>query len=256
MATCIWCRGTNRPSAIEHIIPESLGCPEGFVLSDGIVCRRCNNGLAHLDQAVAEDFDFLSFMAGVPRKKKRRPEIRSRGNVVGTTGPTGVEFSINMERYPVKAHDGSRLAPFGGSGRNVNATFEHDGRRAKSSFSLPIGQNPKFIRGIVKIAFSSLAYFLGAATAHAENFDPVRVFVREGKGERPILLMSNPEGGYFNQVWPPYRSESGHYAVTFRLAVVEFCVDLSPTLGLYPLLKQKTIESYGQSGWTSLPTNV
>lgn len=256
MATCIWCRGANLSSSVEHIIPEPLGCPEGYVLSDGAVCRSCNNGLAHLDQAVADDFDVLSYMAGVPRKKKRPPEIRSRGNVIGTTGPTGKEISINMERHSVKAHDGSRLAPFGRSGRNINATFEHDGRIAKSSFSVPIGQNPKFVRGIVKIAFSSLAYFLGAATALGENFDPIRVFVREGKGERPILLMSSPEGGYFNQVWPPYKSESGHYAVTFRLAIVEFCVDLSPTLDLYPLLKQKSIATYGQSGWTSLPTNA
>lgn len=256
VATCIWCRGTNLPSSVEHIIPEPLGCPEGFVLSDGEVCRSCNNGLAHLDQAVAEDFDFLSYMAGVPRKKGRPPEIRSRGNVVGTRGLAGKEISINMERHSVKAHDGSRLAPFGRSGRNINATFEHDGRIAKSSFSVSIGQDPKFVRGIVKIAFSSLAHFLGAATVLVENFDPVRAFVREGKGERPILLMSSPDGGYFNQVWLPYRSASGHYAITIRLAVLKVFVDLSPTLELYPLEKQKLIETYGQSGWTSLPTNA
>lgn len=253
MATCIWCKGVGLPSALEHIIPESLGCPEDFVLSNGEVCRRCNNGLAHLDQSVVEDFDFLSYMADVPRKKGRLPTIRSRGNVVGTTGPGGREVSINMERYSVNAHDGSTLGPFGRSPRNIDATFEHDGQMAKTSFSVPFGQNPKFVRGIVKIAFSSLVYFLGTDTALAESFNPIRLYVRENKGERRILLTSGTDEGYRNQVWSPWKSESGEYAVTFRLAFVEFCVDLSPRMDLFPELEQKMIEMYGKSGWTSLP---
>lgn len=253
MTTCIWCKGVGLPSALEHIIPEPLGCPEGFVLSNGEVCRSCNNGLAHLDQAVVEDFDFLSFMAGVPRKKGRPPTIRSRGNVIGTTGPAGREISISMERYSVNAHDGSTLAPFGKSSRNIDATFERDGQMAKTSFSVPFGQNSKFLRGAVKIAFSSLAYFLGSDTALAENFDPIRCYVREGKGERRILLTSSTDDGYINRVWSPWKSESGDYAVTFRLACVEFCVDLSPRMDLLPELEQKMIQMYGKSGWTSLP---
>jgi hypothetical protein len=36
MKPCIWCKkqSTSKQS-IEHIIPESLGCPEAFVLMDG-----------------------------------------------------------------------------------------------------------------------------------------------------------------------------------------------------------------------------
>lgn len=254
MATCIWCKGTDLPSSVEHIIPESLGCPEGFVLPKGQVCRTCNNGLAHLDQAVAEEFDFLSYMAGVPRKRKRPPEIRSRGNVVGTTGRDGKEISINMERHSLKAHDGSTLGAYGKSNRNINATFEHDGGIAKSSFDVAFGQNPRFVRGIVKIAYSSLAYFLGPDVALEESLDPVRLFVRDGLGQRAILLMPSPDNSYSNRVWPPYRHESESYAVTLRLAMVEFCVDLSPKLELFPVFKQKAIEMYGESGWTSLPT--
>jgi hypothetical protein len=229
MMECIWCKYPNASSALEHIIPEALGCPEGFVLSEGAVCRKCNNGLAHLDQAVIEDFDILANMVGVTRKKGRPPEIRRRGNVIGTTGPNGKELSINMEHYAVEAHDGSRLGALGKSSRNIHASFERDGQLAKMSFSVPIGQSAKFVRGIVKIAFSSLAYFLGADMALAEDFDPVRLFVKKGGGERAIILMPSSDGGYSNRAWPPYQTETGEYAVTFRLATVEFYVDLSPS---------------------------
>lgn len=253
MTKCIWCKCGDAPSAVEHIIPEALGCPDGFLLSGGTVCRACNNGLAHLDQAVIGDFDIPAFMAGIPRKRGRPPVIQSRGNVIGTSGPSGAEISINMERYPVKAHDGATLGAFGKSDRNIQASFEHDGQFAKTSFSVSIGQNPKFVRGIVKIAFSSLVYFLGGETAHSEVFDPVREFVREGTGDRRILITLSTAGGYCNQAWPPYRSETGEYAVTFRLTAVEFLVDLSPKSTLFPMLRDKANELYGESGWTYLP---
>lgn len=201
------------------------------------MCQACNNGLAHLDQALVDDFDLLAFMNNVPRKKGRPAQIRGRGNVIGTRGPAGPKISFNMNRYPVTGHDGTRLGAFGNSERNIRGLFEREGPFAKVSFSVPIGQNPKFVRGVVKIAFSSLAYFLGNDLAVSKDFDPVRAFVRKGVGDRPVLLMPSATRRYRHQVWPPYRFESGHYAVMFRLALIEFFVDLtghwdpSPCLG-------------------------
>ena len=253
---CIWCKKENSSSDIEHIIPESFGCPPGFVLSEGAVCKSCNNGLAHLDQAVSDEFDVIAFWSDVPRKRGRLPEIRSRGNVVGTSGPGGKTFTFNMERFPVKAHDGTSLGAFGKSERNIQAAFERDGDLDKVSFSVPIGQGRKFIRGIVKIAFSSFAYFLGADNALAEDFDPIRRFVRRGKGSRSILLIPSQDTSYRNEAKPPFQSENGTYAVTFRLAAVEFCVDLSPDMTLFPMFKKKAVELYGNSGWAYLPINT
>jgi HNH endonuclease len=65
MLPCIWCTKLNASTAVEHIIPEALGCPNGFVLKDGAVCESCNNNLGHLDQAVLDEFDMLVFLAGV-----------------------------------------------------------------------------------------------------------------------------------------------------------------------------------------------
>ena len=95
--------------------------------------------------------------------------------------------------------------------------------------------------------------FLGGETALSEVYDPVRAFVREGTGDRRILITLSTAGGYRNQAWPPYRSETGEYAVTFRLTAVEFLVDLSPKSTLFPMLRDKANEFYGESGWTYLP---
>ena len=252
MAQCIWCKKVSVKSAPEHIIPACLGCPDGFVLSNGAVCTECNNWLGHLDQALLNQFEIPAFMAGVPRKKGRPPAIRSRGNVIGTVGNLGKEISINMETHPVLAHDGSKLTAFGKSPRNIRATFEQSGQLANISFSLPLDNNPKFMRGIVKIAFSSLAYFLGTDFALTEDFDPIRLYVRNGQGARSILCAKSREDGYKTQVSPPIKSKSGEYIVRLQLAYFEFLVDLSPNLTLFPIIKEKARSLYGETGWSWL----
>jgi len=113
--------------------------------------------------------------------------------------------------------------------------------------------NSKFVRGIVKIAFSSLAYFLGPKNVVGDRFDSIRNFVINGQDVRKILLMSSLDRNYRNQVWPPYHHESGEYAITFRLVAVEFFVDLSPDLTFFPMIKEKAHELYGPDGWSYLP---
>src|ERR1035437_9160986 len=120
---CIWCSGIANGRDIEHIIPQALGCPTNFVLAGTSVCLKCNNGLAHLDRAVSDEFDFLTFVSGVPRKNGKQPVISSRGNVRGTYKSNIPTITFNMEHHAVVAHDGSRVAAYGGSDRNVNAQF-------------------------------------------------------------------------------------------------------------------------------------
>lgn len=253
MIRCIWCKQANESKSIEHIIPEALGCPTELVLSNGAVCTECNNGLAHLDQTVSDDFDVIAYMAGVTRKKGRLAEVRNRGNLLATNRDGKKDMSINMERASVQGHDGAIIGAFGKSPRNVEASFEVEGQISKVSFSTKVGQNPKFVRGIVKIAFSILAYFLGSERALSAEFDPVRRFVREGHGQRYILLVASPDLGYRNQAWPPFQTKSGDYTVTFRLAAMEFCVDLSATQTGYHLLKAQAEKQLGQTGWGYLP---
>src|SRR5690606_5560641 len=92
---CIWCLQSAGGKHVEHIVPEALGCPKGFVLTADQICQRCNNGLGYLAQAVADDFDFVGFLAGVTRKKRKAPGIMSRGNVYGFMGRDGPEIIFN-----------------------------------------------------------------------------------------------------------------------------------------------------------------
>lgn len=252
-ARCIWCLGPADGDHKEHIIPEVIGCPEGFVLPSTVVCRKCNNGLAHLDQAVADEFDFLAFMAGVPRKKGRPPVIKSRGNVVASVEPTGPTFTFNMERYPVTAHDGSTIAPFRGSQRNIRAKLSKYGHVGTVSFDLAFGDNPKFIRGLTKIAFSSLAYFLGAPLARESSFNAIRSFVLAGCGKRHVLLSEAKDTEYRNSAWSPYVSKRGGYAATFRIARFEFLVDLTEAEADLPNFEAWARDHYGGVGWCTLP---
>ncbi|MCW2247863.1 hypothetical protein M2352_003497 [Azospirillum fermentarium] len=250
---CIWCKKDDQEPSIEHIIPEALGCPEGFVLTGGIVCRACNNGLASLDRAVIDDFDFPAFLAGIPRKGGRSPAIMNRGNVKGTFGRKGPEISFNMDKHPVQAHDGTVLPPVGGSNRHIRASFERRGMMGKVSFSAEIGRNPKFVRGIVKIAFSSAAYFLGPEIVMSDEFDNIRNFVINGRGNRKIIMLMGDCDSYYNHASPPFVNDTGDYTVRFRLAYIDFLVDMSRDLSMFPVLREKMLELHGKTGWTYLP---
>jgi len=43
--TCIWCKSEHTDRSVEHIVPESLGCPRELVLRNGEVCDVCNSRL-------------------------------------------------------------------------------------------------------------------------------------------------------------------------------------------------------------------
>lgn len=253
MVCCIWCKTPNSDEAIEHIIPEALGCPEGFILCGGAVCQKCNNDLGHLDQAVIDEFDIAAFMAGMPRKRGKLPQIHNRGNMFGTWDGSGKVISINMGRHPVRSKDGRILTRFGKSRRNIKASIRRAGDVGDVSFSMELGRDPKFVRGIVKIAFTSLAYFISPENVLPDRFDSIREFVVNGRGVRKILHMASLDTNYKNQVWPPYFNKKGEYAMTFRLAFVEFCVDFTTDMTLLRLMKDKSYELYGTKGWGYLP---
>lgn len=250
---CIWCLGPATGNHEEHIFPEAIGCPPGFVLPGTTVCRRCNNGLGHLDKAVADEFDFLAFMAGVPRKGGKPPVISSRGNVFASVESAGPTYTFNMESHPVAAHNGQRLAPFRGSARNIKARFSKEGSAATVAFDVPFGATPKFVRGLTKIAFSTLAYFLGSLLAQDAAFNAVRRFVLEGKGNRHVLLSESRDSEYRNSAWAPYKDESGGYAVPLRIARVEFLIDLTEGETGLPIFEAKMREQFGNAGWCTLP---
>ncbi len=253
MGTCIWCRKESSSHSLEHIIPEALGCPDGFHLKQGHVCKSCNNKLAHLDQAVLEEFDILAFMSGVRRKKKRLPGINSRGNLIGKYVNNNKTIFINMDSEPVKI-EGHRVGGYGKSKRNIKATIEDDNIYRKISFQVIFGDNPKFVRGILKIAFSSLAYFIGTEEVLLSKYDGIRNFVRNNKGQRKILFRASKDISYRNQVWSPFVGNDG-YAIVLRIGIIEFVVDLTPNMSLFPVIYEKAMQEFARELWWTLPVD-
>jgi len=95
---CIWCTKLNSDKDIEHIFPEAIGCPKGFHLEGGVVCKFCNNSLAYLDQAVTSEFEIPAFMVNVIGKKNKSPKISSYGNLKGEYINSEKTFFINMDK--------------------------------------------------------------------------------------------------------------------------------------------------------------
>lgn len=250
MSKCIWCKVEHSTTDIEHIIPESLGCPERFILSNGEVCKQCNNSLAALDQAILNDLDFFAFVNGIPRKGKRPPQISCRGNVVAYRKDYENIIFFNLSKTEKVVTDGIIVSPFRKTERNIWANFGGD----EVSFTLNIGRDPKFVRGILKIAFNSVVYFLGSETFLRGEYDSIRNFVKQGKGNREIIMFPSQKQDYKNEVKLLILGEDpNEYGILLRLAAIDFLIDLSPSLKYFPIFKGKAEELWGKSGWAFLP---
>jgi len=256
MGRCIWCLQSSSSPAVEHIIPASLGCPENFVFADGTVCESCNNKLGHLDQAVINDFDMITFEHGIKRKRNRPPAINSRGNMTGYYENGEKVMTLNMGSDFITDIKGEKLAPYSGGERHINASISAQGSETKINYKTPFGYSKKFRRGIYKIALGSLAYFLGANAVLGSDFDNVRSFVKKGEGDRFIFFRPSPDVEFKNQAWPPYVNEDGYYSVAVRLTFVEILADLSPEQSLAPIIMAKSQELYGDTNWAYTPINT
>ncbi len=250
---CIWCLCDTPDGHLEHIIPLAVGGFDEFALPGSVVCKACNNGLAHLDRAVADEYDTAAFMARVSGRKGKPPAVRSRGNFVATIEPTGPTMTFNMERFAVPAHDGSSAGPYRSGSRNINAKLEIDGSAARISFKQEFGSGPKFIRGITKIAFSFLAFLKDPMTAREPKYDAIRQFVRYGVGVRHAMLLGCDDREYRCGPASLHSSESEEQAVQFRIGHTDYLVDLTERESLMPMFEHTMHETYGANGWTVLP---
>jgi hypothetical protein len=237
---CIWCGA------------ESL---DEFVLPSSVVCANCNNGLAHLDQALTDDFDFLAFFAGVRGRKDRPASVQSRGNVRGTNVDGALSLSVNMNSFSVNAHDGSTVGGFRGRPRDVKVTMKKEGNEVRTSFRMTIGASPKFTRAVFKIGLSVVTFLCGADLVRSRRFDPIRKFVRNGEGLRHVMLCPASETQYVSGKPSVHISEEDEHAVEFRIGPVWFLIDLSENETYMPRYVDLMLRMHGRGGWTILPVD-
>lgn len=259
---CIWCGQHDPDPAREHIFPAALGCPDNFCLTQGEVCSSCNNGLGHLDQTIADDFDVMAFSRGVPRRGGKPPLVGNRRNVLGEVVDGKPNLYLNTERHSVELGDGRTLASFRGSGRDVPVTFAIDRESGKATINLSttIGADPKFARAMHKIAFSCLAYHSGAEFCREPRYNEVRNFVSKKRRRETaplrrhvLMLAASPEPFCF-QSQPPVGPEGEiREIMPIRLGSPEFLVDLSPGQIHMPRLVEGCEQKFGKTGWVLIP---
>lgn len=251
---CIWCGKSSGPGEpTEHIVPEAIGCPADFILSNGEVCGACNNGLAHLDHALVGDLEVYATMAGVPRKGGRPPLVSSYGNFRAGVRSGKTEFYFNMDQNPVPMPDGKMLPPYRGKARDVSAKLELAGSQATISYEIPFGTSSKVARALVKLGAEYLCWGKGRDLAAKVIDGPVADFVRLGKGKRPIILGGGDKTKYEHRFDHLACIGKDGWYCKFRLAHFEVMVDLSPELTAFDSIATRMFEAYGGRGWTTLP---
>jgi len=253
LSLCIWCLKPSSDTAVEHVFPEAIGGTMNCVLPGHVVCERCNNRMAPLVRAVADEFDVTAFFAEVRRKKGRPPFIGNRGNFAGVVTPSGPALFLNLDPVSVSMPGYGPIAAFRGKARDVQATVRRTGAINEVTAEVQFGQGKKFIRGITKIAFNSLAFMCGADEARASRYNEIREFVRHGGMGRHIIIGVAEDEQYVLKPGPFWRSQGGDGCMQLRIASVTFFVDLSEGEKMLPTLIEAVHEQHGPDGWTCLP---
>jgi len=214
--------------------------------------------MGHVDRALINSFDMSVFMAGIKGKKGSPPKITSRGNLVAQHGPTGPEIHINMNRYGIAGAKDANLGGFGKSSRNISAEFKFVESQPVITASFTIGDDPKMVRAIYKIAFGAVAFHFGVDAALDSYYDDVRCFVLDGIGDKKILAKPANDTEYRNAVSAPIRRDGDGQGLGFliRIANVEFFVDLTRDGSMLNALRAELEKEFGRNGWGIFPISL
>lgn len=250
---CIWCSRPSSSRAVEHVVPESLGGP--WTLPGRVVCEQCNTRLSHLDRAVADALDMFAFVHGVKGKRGKIKPVVSRGNFVAEVTPEGPVLRVNSGPQPVSTTSGRKLSGLKSSPRNVSMTdIQRCDGEVSFNVNVPLVFDRIAVRGLLKIAVESVVYYLGADFLHNARFDSLRDFVLRDIGQRRAILFSDGDMQYRLELNPPTVLPPAMWLIVrFRLAMLEFVVDLSPANVLDGQLQAVIDAELGQGAWISLP---
>jgi HNH endonuclease len=222
---CIWC-GKIPASSVEHILPESLGCPEGLILATG-VCQRCNNKNGNLDQALLKPFELITVSKGIPRKGGKPPTIDGFSTFSSTHGPDGPQLFFNREKHKVVTPIGKILGPSSKNDEITEFDVEHLGDgKGRLTINVEFRFGRKAVRGLFKIAVEIIAYYHGLDAVRGSEYDEVRAFIRKGKGHFSALLTAGGSfDGYFG---PPHCKDDRPYVVGMTILGFGFLCDFDP----------------------------
>lgn len=240
---CIWCLNEFERLSIEHGIPESLGCPEDFVLRN-VTCVTCNNTLGTVDQALLKQFEVATVVYGVRRKGGRRPTIDNWPSISSKHLATGQHIFINAGPKIVEA-EGKHLYPAAKSNGIFDARIEPEAGRL--GFSQQFGNDPRFVRALYKIGLNLIARHYGVTEAADARYEHIRAFVR-GRPDAPELraaMDTTQTIGPVTSASNPIK-KAGRDFPLFSVTILGlmFLIDMSPQqLGLRDLEAAATVRN-------------
>jgi len=253
---CIWCGNSSiGKQSIEHIVPKAIGCPDGFVLKNGEVCKNCNNGMGHLDQALIGDFEIPALIAGVPRGNDKGPRVHSYGNTFAHQSAQGTELFINMDAKAIVLKNGFELGGFKGRERDLKWKLSVNGNEVKATGQFYFGKSPKVARSLYKIGLSWVAYSLGSNVARTLIQSSIGSFVKKGYPVRPVFLYSIDDPNRYRHEFSGHITKDGKLVATsFVLAgCAKFVIDLTDDLSFSDVFYRASISMLGTESWTKLP---
>ena len=225
-----------------------------MILPGSIVCKKCNNELAYLDRAVLDEFDFITFYKGILRKKNKKPEINSRGNIVAKYTKNGPEIFINAEKHGIMLEDGTQLTAYKKNSRSAKFDdIEIKDIAASVSIKIDFGQGKNFVRGLTKIAINGFVYIGGYDTVISSAFNSIREYVKHGGVKRKSLILKAPDDEYILAIKTITKNENGQYIAVIRIGSIHFIIDLSPDGSVIDEISKAAMTLYGKQGWVTIP---
>lgn len=210
---CIFCATDTADSkTIEHIIPESLGNIDAFVLERGIVCDKCNN---HFGRKIEQPLLEIPFF----KQNRHRKNIKSKNGKI----PPDKAFAIDIDSGVIISKD------------KTGENFSFDSQEAMDKMTgleeleicIPIfgffdSANIHVSKFLAKAGVEALAFWAHNNNVDINNhlnqpsLDAVKKFARNAKqGEfwpYHTRFMFKPDTRFFNKYW----NESTEIVMTMR----------------------------------------
>jgi|GEM_PF-2665586 len=198
---CIFCLRENQPGSEEHILPKGLvgepvydhSGPFGpyanspLVLSNGEVCRECNNDLGSLDSALLQEWGlFRAFWNRSTTRSGGRVAISLPALTVVREGPE-LNFHVSVDGTAYTIDEQLDVRP-----RRPGA---HSGvelvRRSGSEFARVTQRSEihkRVVRAIHKIAFEMVCFRQGHEHVLSPNYNDLRKYILTGRGHWTLGL--------------------------------------------------------------------
>ncbi len=164
-----------------------------MVLDKDQACGGCNGILKKPDEYLQEQLGLFKVLWNGKGTKRGRPAKVERPGFYAVRRPDGPYIVLNASTKKIFTEDGIAVHPAKNHPQAIRLKqFTKQGIFFKASFEQPTRMNKLFVRALHKIAFELLCFHQGPEYVLDHRFDPVRDYIRYGRGSRYIVLDKGP----------------------------------------------------------------